>query len=129
MIRRKCFFIEPHSRDNFFHRPATYGYADDAMRFAFFSKAALEFMLKANKRPDVIHCHDWQTGLVPVLLFENNNYGSAHLARRSRPYTSRCCTDGLSVETGASGFFPTERSASGGDEKEGSLGAAMRRTL
>ena len=27
-------------------------------------------MLKANKRPEVIHCHDWQTGLVPVLLFE-----------------------------------------------------------
>jgi starch synthase len=67
---RRCFFIEPHSRDNFFHRPATYGYADDVLRFAFFSKAALEFMLKANKRPDVIHCHDWQTGLVPVLLFE-----------------------------------------------------------
>ena len=40
------------------------------MRFAFFSKAALEFMLKADKRPDVIHCHDWHTGLVPVLLFE-----------------------------------------------------------
>ena len=30
----------------------------------------MEFMLKANKRPDVIHCHDWQTGLVPVLLYE-----------------------------------------------------------
>ncbi|MGH7813653.1 MAG: glycogen synthase [Candidatus Binataceae bacterium] len=67
---RRCFFIEPHSRENFFHRPGTYGYADDALRFAFFSKAALEFMLKANKRPDVIHCHDWQTGLLPVLLFE-----------------------------------------------------------
>ncbi len=40
------------------------------MRFAFFSKAALEFMLKTNKRPEVIHCHDWQTGLVPVLLYE-----------------------------------------------------------
>ena len=40
------------------------------MRFAFFCKAALEFLLKAGKRPDVIHCHDWQTGLVPVLLFE-----------------------------------------------------------
>jgi hypothetical protein len=36
----------------------------------FFSKAALEYMLKANKRPDVIHCHEWHTGLVPVLLFE-----------------------------------------------------------
>lgn len=67
---RKCFFIEPHSQDNFFHRPTAYGYADDVMRYAFFSKAALEYMLKANKRPDVIHCHDWQTALIPVLLFE-----------------------------------------------------------
>ena len=46
------------------------GTADDAERFAFFSKAAVEFMLLADKRPDVIHCHDWQTGLVPVLLYE-----------------------------------------------------------
>lgn len=67
---RKCFFIEPHSSDSLFQRPAAYGYHDDPMRFAFFSKAALEYLLKANKRPDVIHCHDWQTGLVPVLLFE-----------------------------------------------------------
>jgi starch synthase len=71
---RKCFFIEPHSRDNFFHRPSAYGYADDTMRYAFFSKAALEFMLKTNKRPDVIHCHDWQAALVPVLLFEIYKY-------------------------------------------------------
>ena len=27
-------------------------------------------MLKGQKRPDIIHCHDWQTGLVPVLLYE-----------------------------------------------------------
>ena len=67
---RKCFFIEPHSRDNFFYRPHPYGYHDDVLRYAFFSKAAMEFMLKAHKRPDVIHCHDWQTALVPVLLFE-----------------------------------------------------------
>lgn len=67
---RKCFFIEPHSRDNFFNRGAYYGYLDEAMRFAFFSKAALEFMLKTGKHPDVIHCHDWHTGLVPVLLAE-----------------------------------------------------------
>ncbi len=66
----KCFFIEPHSNDNFFYRGTYYGCDDDAMRFAFFSKAALEFLLKANKRPDVIHCHDWQTGLVPVMLYE-----------------------------------------------------------
>src|SRR5262249_46512648 len=33
-------------------------------------RAALEFMFKSNKHPDVIHCHDWQTGLAPVLLYE-----------------------------------------------------------
>jgi starch synthase len=47
------------------------------MRFAFFSKAALEFLLKSNKHPDIIHCHDWQTGLVPVMLYEI--YGVASL--------------------------------------------------
>jgi len=67
---RKCFFIEPHSADRFFDRGHLYGSDDDASRFAFFCKAALEFMLKADKRPEIIHCHDWQTALVPVLLFE-----------------------------------------------------------
>jgi len=67
---RKCFFIEPHATANFFGRGRLYGFADDAERFAFFSKAALEFLLHSGKRPDVIHCHDWQTGLVPVLLYE-----------------------------------------------------------
>ena len=70
----KCFFIEPQSATSFFGRERLYGYEDDAARFAFFSKAALEFMLQANKRPDVVHCHDWQTGLVPVLLHEQ--YGA-----------------------------------------------------
>lgn len=67
---RKCFFIEPHSQDNFFNRGAFYGFHDEAMRFAFFSKAALEFMHKSGKRPDIIHCHDWHTGLLPVMLAE-----------------------------------------------------------
>lgn len=71
---RLCFFIEPHSRDNFFHRGCYYGCDDDNMRFAFFSKAALEFLQQSNKRPDVIHCHDWQTGLVPVMLYEIYQY-------------------------------------------------------
>ncbi len=67
---RKCFFIEPHSGDNYFNRGAFYGFNDDIMRFAFFSRAAIEFLLKSGKRPNIIHCHDWQTGLVPVLLWE-----------------------------------------------------------
>jgi starch synthase len=66
----KCFFIEPHSFKNFFDRHTFYGHDDDVERFAFFSRAALEFMLKTNKHPDIIHCHDWQTALAPVLLFD-----------------------------------------------------------
>ena len=42
-------------------------HADNAERFALFSKAALEFA-KRIAVPDLIHCHDWQSGLVPVLL-------------------------------------------------------------
>ena len=66
----KCFFIEPHSSQNFFNRGVFYGHHDDGERFAFFCRAAMEFMLKTNKHPDIIHCHDWQTALVPVLLYE-----------------------------------------------------------
>ena len=58
---RKCFFLEPHSPDHFFSRGHLYGSADDVTRFAFLSKAALEFVWKSGKRPEVIHCHDWQT--------------------------------------------------------------------
>jgi starch synthase len=71
---RLCFFIEPQSDDLFFNRGCYYGCNDDNMRFAFFSKAALEFLQQSNKRPDVIHCHDWQTGLIPVLLYEIYQY-------------------------------------------------------
>lgn len=75
----KCFFIEPHTNRNFFNRGNVYGNGDDIERFAFFSRAALEFMLRANKHPEVIHCHDWQTALVPVLLYEMyNRLGMTH---------------------------------------------------
>jgi len=70
VYERKCFFIEPHSQDNFFGRGSIYGFEDDVMRYAFFSRAAIEFLWKAGKHPDIIHCHDWQTALVPVFLYE-----------------------------------------------------------
>jgi starch synthase len=66
----RCFFIEPHDHELFFQRGHYYGSHDDMLRFAFFSKAAMEYLLKTQRRPDVIHTHDWQTGLVPVLLYE-----------------------------------------------------------
>ncbi len=78
---RKCFFIEPHSSDNFFNRGGFYGYNDEPMRWAFFSKAALEFLYKSGKRPDIIHCHDWQTGMLPVMLFETYQHIGMHSCR------------------------------------------------
>ena len=75
----KCFFIEPHFFKNFFNRGLIYGHSDDVERFAFFSKAALEFMLKTGKHPDVIHTHDWQTALVPLMLSETyRGFGMTH---------------------------------------------------
>ena len=44
---RECFFIEPHSVADFLGRDRLYGYWNDAERFAFFSKAAIEFMLRS----------------------------------------------------------------------------------
>ena len=43
-------------------------YPDNAQRFAAFSMAALEFMKRSSTPPAVIHCHDWQSALVPVYL-------------------------------------------------------------
>ena len=50
----------------YFRRPGLYGYYDDAERFAFLSRAALEMLPYVNFCPDVIHCNDWQTALASV---------------------------------------------------------------
>lgn len=52
----------------YFKRDNLYGYFDDAERFAFFSKAVIDFMLYTNNIPDIIHANDWQTGLISVYL-------------------------------------------------------------
>lgn len=60
-------------REDLFDRPQLYGnekgdYYDNLERFAFFSKAALKIAEVLPFKPDIIHCHDWQTGLVPCLV-------------------------------------------------------------
>lgn len=52
----------------YFKRKGLYGHYDDAERFAFFSRAALEMLPFLDFQPDVIHCNDWQTALTPVYL-------------------------------------------------------------
>lgn len=46
---------------NLFNRSSLYGYGDDAYRFAFFSRAALELTLALEWKPDIVHAHDWHT--------------------------------------------------------------------
>ena len=65
----RYFFVDDPA---YFDRAQLYGeksgdYPDNAERFAEFSRAAIEFM-KRVWLPDVIHCHDWQSALVPLLL-------------------------------------------------------------
>ncbi|KAK2642759.1 hypothetical protein Ddye_024522 [Dipteronia dyeriana] len=64
------YFIEPHHPDKFFWREQFYGECDDFKRFSFFSRAALELLLQAGKKPDIIHCHDWQTAFVAPLYWD-----------------------------------------------------------
>ena len=55
--------------EQYFGRDYIYGMGgDEGERFAFFSRAVLEAMSKIDFIPDVLHCHDWQTGLIPILL-------------------------------------------------------------
>ncbi len=59
----------------YFQRAGVYGYPDDDERFVFFSRAALEMLPKLNWTPDVVHCHDWHTAIIPnwlKTLFRND---------------------------------------------------------
>lgn len=52
----------------YFKRRELYGHYDDGERFAFFSKAVLDILPELGWKPDVIHCNDWQTALIPIYL-------------------------------------------------------------
>lgn len=59
--------------DPYYDRDGLYGnnagdFPDNAERFIFFSRAVLEACKTLAFQPDIIHCHDWQTGLIPVYL-------------------------------------------------------------
>ena len=54
----------------YFGRPDLYGYGDDIERFAFFSLATLDIMRIIGFKPNIVHVHDWQGGMIPTLLKE-----------------------------------------------------------
>ncbi len=62
--------VEYYFIDNeyYFYRDGYYGHFDDAERFAFFSKAALDILPHIDFKPDIIHCNDWQSAMSIVYL-------------------------------------------------------------
>lgn len=62
-IKNKAYFM----RDNLYGDKEG-DYADNLDRFAFFSRSVFELLKELDFKPDIIHCNDWQTALVPVYL-------------------------------------------------------------
>ena len=59
------YFID---NEYYFKRDSLYGYYDEAERFAYFCRAVLEALPQLDFIPDIIHCHDWQTGPLAAML-------------------------------------------------------------
>lgn len=55
-----------------------YGYLDDGERFAYFQKAVIEMLNQLNYWPNIIHCHDWQTGMIPCMVKETHSSDSRY---------------------------------------------------
>ncbi|WP_411681913.1 glycogen synthase GlgA [Clostridium thailandense] len=60
----KYYFID---NEYYFLRDTLYGHYDDGERFAFFDRAVLMMLKELDWKPDIIHCNDWHTGMIPVL--------------------------------------------------------------
>jgi len=62
----KIYFLE--NQEYYEKRANVYNYSDDHTRFALLARGALEFIKTGTFVPDIVHCHDWHTGLVPNYL-------------------------------------------------------------
>lgn len=64
--------------DKFFSgKKNLYGSRHENLKFMLFNLGALQLLKELNFKPDIIHCHDWHTGLIPYFLkgrFKNDNF-------------------------------------------------------
>ena len=58
-------------QDDYFNRDGMYGFVDDGERFAFYNKAVLEMLPLLPFKIDIIHSHDWHTGMIPIYVNRN----------------------------------------------------------
>lgn len=65
-----CFYLI--GNDYYFQRENLYGYGDDDERFAFFTLASRNLFSFVSFSPEIIHIHDWQAGMLPVLIKEQS---------------------------------------------------------
>ena len=56
--------------EDFFLRPRLYGYDDDKLRFAWFSRAVIDLFDKLDFIPEILHCNDWETA--PAVIYLKN---------------------------------------------------------
>lgn len=97
---RPGFTLHLVTRDEFFDRSNLYwngerDYDDNAERFIFFQKAVVEFMRVEGGGFDVVHAHDWQTGLLPLLLRNAEQRGGVKLAARTVFTVHNMCYQGV----------------------------------
>lgn len=88
----------------YFDRDSLYGtsagdYPDNAERFAFFCRAALVAIARMGWQVDIVHCNDWQSGLVPGLIKAN---------RKEHPWMQRVATVMTIHNLAYQGQFPRE---------------------
>lgn len=67
----KFYFIE---HKGYFERDKMYGYIDDGERFAYFQKAVIEMLNQLHYFPEIMHCHDWHTGMIPAMCKEGHSF-------------------------------------------------------
>ena len=67
----KFYFVE---HKGYFERNEMYGHIDDGERFAYFQKAVIEMCNQLNYFPEIMHCHDWHTGMIPAMCKEGHSF-------------------------------------------------------
>ena len=63
--------------EKYFKREGLYGFFDDGERFAYFCRGVLESLPYMDFQPDILHCNDWHTGMIPLFLkafYQNNPF-------------------------------------------------------
>ncbi|HHW32337.1 MAG TPA: glycogen synthase GlgA [Clostridiaceae bacterium] len=70
MTKYPVYFVDNY---NYYDKEGIYGHFDDGERFLFLCKAVLEMLPRINFQPDIIHCNDWHTGPVCMMIKEQYN--------------------------------------------------------